>query len=376
MRAYYWWALPLALVFWTGCSSPTSANNGPPQAKVQTAPDPMLVEWTHPERVPLAKVERRMAPDQLTVNCVAAPDVERTVHVYSLAGGRVVDIRARLGDEVAKGQVLLLINSADLAQAISDYKKAQTDEALANKAVDRAQSLYAHGALAEKDLEQAQDTEQKALVDVGSARERIRLLGGDLERLSPVIEVKSPIAGTIVEQNTAGGEGVKSLDNSPNLFTVADLSRVWMLCDVYENDLAQVHLGDFGEVRLSAYPDRPLRGRVSNIGRILDPNTRSAKVRVEMDNPRGMLRPGMFATAKFVSQTSRERMVVPASAILRLHDKDWVFRREGERRFRRMEVRAGPAGADGRQEILPGALKPGDEIAANALQFSSAIEPM
>ena len=375
MRANYLWALPLAVLFWTGCSA-TSANSSPAQAKVQTAPDPMLVEWTHPEQVPLAKVERRMAPDRLTVNCVAAPDVERTVHVYSLAGGRVMDIRARLGDEVAKGQVLLLINSADLALAISDYKKAQTDEALANKALDRAQSLYSHGALAEKDLEQAQDTEQKALVDVGSARERIRLLGGDLERLSAVIEVKSPIAGTIVEQNTAGGEGVKSLDNSPSLFTVADLSRVWMLCDVYENDLAQVRLGDSGEVRLTAYPDRPLRGRISNMGRILDPNTRSAKVRVEMDNPRGMLRPGMFASATFVSQTSRERMVVPASAILRLHDKDWVFRREAERRFRRMEVRAGPAAPDGRQEILPGVLKPGDEIAASALQFSSAIEPM
>jgi len=137
MRANYLWALPLAVLFWTGCSA-TSANSSPAQAKVQTAPDPMLVEWTHPEQVPLAKVERRMAPDRLTVNCVAAPDVERTVHVYSLAGGRVMDIRARLGDEVAKGQVLLLINSADLALAISDYKKAQTDEALANKAVDRA----------------------------------------------------------------------------------------------------------------------------------------------------------------------------------------------------------------------------------------------
>ena len=364
-------ALLLALA---GCSRDTSANNNPPQVKIDSAPDPSLIELKHPEQFPLAKVEPQRVPNQLTLNCAAAPDVERTVHVYSLSGGRVIDIRARLGDFVEKGQVLLLINSSELAQAISDYRKAQADEALARKALDRAQLLYGRGAMAQKDLQQAEDTAQKAQVDVQTAETRIRILGGDLGNPSPIIEVKSPITGTIVEQNTTGGEGVKSLDNSPSLFTVADLSRVWMLCDVYENDLAQVRVGDFAEVRLNAYRERPLRARVSNIARVLDPGTRSAKVRIELDNRQGLIRPGMFAVARFVSQGAEARLVVPASAILRLHDRDWVFRAEGGGRFRRTQVQSGAALGGGRQELLGGGVRPGDAVVASALQFSSATE--
>jgi cobalt-zinc-cadmium efflux system membrane fusion protein len=369
-------ALAAALLL-TGCSrGTTSANDNAPPAKIEPAPDQGVYQLPHPEQFPLVRVGTRRVPDELLVNGVVTPDVQRTVHVTSLAGGRVVDIRARLGDQVAKGQVLLVIDSSDLAGAISDYKKALADEVLSRKALDRAQTLHSHGALAEKDLEQAEDAEAKAQVDVTTAAERIRLLGGDLAQLSPVIEVRSPVAGAIVEQNTAGGEGVKSLDNSPSLFTVADLSSVWILCDVYENDLADVHLGDYAELRLNAYPERRLRGRVGNISPVLDPVTRAAKVRLELPNPGGLMRPGMFATARFVSTRSRERMVAPASSLLRLHDKDWVFRSENGGRFRRTEVQAGPALADGWQEILAGGIHAGDEIVSDALQFSSTTEEM
>jgi cobalt-zinc-cadmium efflux system membrane fusion protein len=368
-------ALGAAGLLLAGCSrGATSANNNEAQAKIEPAPDPGVYEMKHPEQFRLVRVGTSRVPDELLVNGAVAPDVQRTVHVTSLSGGRVVDIRARLGDQVVKGQVLLVINSSDLAAAISDYKKALADEALARKALDRAETLSSHGALAQKDLEQAEDAEAKAKVDVATAADRIRLLGGDLAHLSPVIEVRSPVAGAIVEQNTAGGEGVKSLDNSPSLFTVADLSSVWVLCDVYENSLGDVHLGDFAELRLNAYPNRPLRGRVGNISQVLDPVTRTAKVRLELANPGGLMRPGMFATARFVSTRTRERMVVPASALLRLHDKDWVFRSEGGGRFRRTEVQAGPVMPDGRQEILTGGIHAGDEIVAEALQFSSATE--
>jgi cobalt-zinc-cadmium efflux system membrane fusion protein len=359
-----------------GCSRGTSAAGDPPPARVEKAPDPNLFQPARPEQFPLAKVETRRVPDQLVLNCVVSPDVQRTVHVTSLAGGRVADVRARLGDEVRRGQVLLVINSSELAAAIADYKKAQADEALTRKTLDRVQLLYSHGAAPQKDIETAEDAEAKAKVDVAAAADRIRLLGGDLERLSPVIEVKAPVSGVIVEQNTAGGEGVKSLDNSPSLFTIADLSSVWVLCDVYENDLAQVHTGDYAEVGLNAYAGRAFRGRVNNISQVLDAATRTAKVRLELDNRGGLLRPGMFATAQFVSQRDHERIIVPSSAILRLHDKDWVFRAEGDGRFRRTEVRAGPATADGRQELLAGGVRPGDEVVVNALEFSSAVEQM
>ena len=132
--------------------------------------------------------------------------------------------------------------------------------------------------------------------------QRVRLLGGDPDHAAAVIQLRAPVSGTIVEQNIAGFEGVRSLDNSPNLFTIADLSEVWALCDVYENDLEAVRVGDPAEIRLNAFPDRVFRGRVSDIARVLDPNTRSAKVRVVLSNPGGLLKPGMYATATFHSR--------------------------------------------------------------------------
>lgn len=364
------------LLPFSGCSHSVGANSNPPPATIEPPADPALYRPKRPDQFPVVKAETRRVPDELLLNCVVSPDVQRTVHVTSLTGGRVTDIRARLGDQVQQGQVLVVIHSSELAAAGSDFKKAQADEALTRKAFERAQLLNSHGALAQKDLEAAQDAEEKARVDVAASAERIRLLGGSLDQLSPIIEIKSPVAGTIIEQNTAGGEGVKSLDNSPSLFTVADLSRVWILCDVYENDLAQVHLGDHAEVRLNAYPDRALRGRVDNISSLLDPAARTAKVRLELDNRSGWMRPGMFGTTRFISQRNRERILLPAAAILRLHDKDWVFRAEGDGAFRRTEVQAGSSSADGRQEILTGGIRPGDSVVANALEFSSAVEQM
>ena len=365
-------ALCLIALSTGGCSGSTKADTVPPPV-VQEKADSNVFEVARSEQFPLAPVETRKLADQLPVNGVVAPDVTRTVHVTSLSGGKVIDVRARLGDDVKSGQILLVIRSQDLVLAISDLKKFQADELLARRSLERAQLLYSRGAMAQKDVQAAEDAEQKAVVDVHSTEERIKLLGGDLSDPSPIIEVKSPISGTIVEQNTTSGEGVRSLDNSPNLFTVADLSHVWVLCDVYENNLAQVRVGEIADVTLNAYPDRRLRGRVGNIMSILDPATRTAKVRIELDNSTGLMKPGMFATAEFVSLGRHDRMVLPSTALLRLHDKDWVFVQQGDHKYKRLEVQAGMALPDGVNVILAG-LHPGDKVISNALQFSSAVE--
>src|SRR5262249_43587093 len=153
--------------------------------------------------------------------------------------------------------------------------------------IDRAQLLYSHGALAEKDLQQAEDVEEKAQVDLRTTEQHVRILGGDPVHPGATIELRSPINGTIVEQNVSGYEGIKSLDNSPNLFTIADLTQVWVLCDVYENDLGEVHVGDTTKLRLKAYPDKVYRGRIADISRVLDPTTRAAKVRIVLPNSDG-----------------------------------------------------------------------------------------
>jgi cobalt-zinc-cadmium efflux system membrane fusion protein len=356
------------------CGTGISCSDDPKAAptKSEVTLDPNLYTVEHPELFQLSTVGTRNLPTVLNANGSVTPDVNSTIHVTSQGSGRVVALNVRLGDYVKKGKVLLSIHSADLAAAFSDYQKAAADARLAKRALDRAQLLASHGALAEKDLQQAEDTEEKAQVDVRNTEQHVRILGGDPAQPGSLIELRAPISGTIVEQNISGFEGIKSLDNSPNLFTLADLTHVWVLCDVYENDLGDVHLGDAAEIRLNAYPEKAYRGRVADISRVLDPNTRSAKVRIVLPNSEGSLRPGMFAVAMFQSRKSQSRIVVPATAVIRLQDKDWVFRKDGPQQFRRVEVHTAGEGPDRTQQIRDG-VKPGEQIVAHALEFSSAV---
>ena len=341
--------------------------------KVEANTDPNVFTLPHPEQFPVVEVELRKVTDELHVNGVIAPDVNRSVPVVSLGGGRVVEIKAKLGDSVRKGQTLLLIDSPDLSQAFSDYQKFKADGQLAAKQLARAQLLYDKGAIALADLETAQDADSKAKVDLQTAAQRIKVLGGNIDNPSPLLPVVAPISGTIVDQQTTGGTGVKSLDNSPNLFTIADLSTVWVVCDVYEDMLSRVHVGDTAEITLNSYPDQKFSGRVVNISEVLDPATRAAKVRIELANPKGLMRAGMFVTATFKGKQLVERVVIPATAIVHLHDKDWVFVPLGNKQFRRVALQLGPQSSDGFVQVTSG-LKPQDKVATNALQLSSAAE--
>jgi membrane fusion protein, heavy metal efflux system len=371
-----WCALCLAAVLSlnTGCAEKASSTAKPDSTTsvVETA-DPSLIAVNHPEQFPLVEVESRKVADELHMNGVVTPDVNRTVPVMSLSGGRAIQVFVRVGDDVKKGQLLLRISAPDLAQAFSDYQKFRADELLASKQLARSQMLLSKGAIASKDLEAAQDAEDKAKVDLQTASDRVRILGGDLNNPSPLLDIRAPIAGTIVEQNVTAGAAVRSTDNSPNLFTIANLSRIWILCDAYEDALTRVHLGDIAEVRLNALPDHVFRGQVGNISRVLDANTRTAKVRVELDNPGGVFRSGMFANASLRSKKEVEQPFLPAAAVIRLHDKDWVFVPAGGNKFRRTEVKLGQVMKDGSQEILTG-LQPRDKVVGNALQFSNASE--
>ncbi len=347
-------------------------QGAPPPAKVEEIQDVNTIEVDHPERFPIATATEYSEDRELNATGVVSPDVSRTIPVVSLASGRVVGIFARLGDDVKKGQLLIAIQSADLSTAFSDYSKAQADEQLSKTQLEREQLLYNRGAIAMKELEVAQDTEQKAKVDLQNAAEHIRILGADVGHPAAVVNVYAPVSGTIVEQNVTQSAGVKTLDNSPNLFTIADLSRVWILCDVYENDLPSVKLGDRADVRLTAYPNRVLHARVGNIGRVLDPNTRTVKVRLEMQNP-GLMAAGMFVTAIFHGQRKELVAAVPVTAILHLHDQDWVFTPLSDGKFRRVHVASGNRTGDGMQEVIRG-IAPGQQVVKNALQLSTASE--
>jgi membrane fusion protein, heavy metal efflux system len=364
-----------AATFVAGCGAKADKDAGdagaPPQAQVESVSNSDLVQVDDPKGFPLATAASYSAPSQLVANGVVSPDVARTVPVVSIATGRVVEIKARLGDTVKKGQVLLRVQSADLSTAFSDYKKAVADETLAAKQLDRAQGLYDHGAIALNDFQVAQDTQAKAAVDVSTAADHLRVLGADPANPSAILNIVAPISGVITDQQVTNAAGVAGL-GSANPFTISDLSSVWIVCDVYENDLASIKVGDTADIKVNAFPDKVLKGRVSNIGAVLDPNLRSAKVRVEVANP-GFLKVGMFVTATFKGQKSQTHALIPASAVLHLHDKDWVYVPAGDKKFKRVAVVAGATLPDKTQEILSG-INPGDQVVSNALVLQNTVE--
>lgn len=350
----------------------SAASTAPPPVVVEHEENDGMIAVDHPEKFPLVKAGERVDAPELNVTGTVNPDVSRNIPVISLASGRVVEIRARIGDSVAKGQLLMRVQSSDISQAFADYRQAVADEKLASAQLSRANLLYEKGAIAQKDVEVAEDAAVKARVTVENTTERLRLLGADMSRPSSLVDIYAPVSGIIIEQNVTASAGVKTLDNSPNLFTIADNSVVWVICDVFENDLPSVRLDEVADIHLNAYPNMVLKGRVSNIGPVLDPNLRTAKIRLEVPNP-GALRFGMFVTAAFHGLTKEVHATVPAPAVLHLHDRDWVYVPADGGRFRRVEVIGGKMLPGNLQEIVSG-IKPGQQVVSRALIFQNTTE--
>ena len=365
-------SVPSILVL-TSCSTAQGdpTKEAPPAAKVTPAADGSLFTVDHPEQFPLAAATAHAATSELVVTGAVSPDVSRAVPVVSLVSGKITGIYARLGDTVRKGQRLLTVRSDDIAGGFSDYRKAVRTEALTRVQLERAQDLYQHGAMALNDLQVAQQTEDNAKVDVETTAEKLELRGSDLNHPTGLVDILSPASGIITDQQVTNAAGVQGLGTAP--FTVSDLSTVWVVCDVYENDLANVHMGDIAEISLNAYPDRVFTGRVSNIGAVLDPSIRTAKVRIEVQNP-GMMRFGMFVRATFHGQSRQMHTVVPASAVMHMHDRDWVFVPAPDHKLRRVEVVGGdllPNNVN-LQEIKSG-LEPGQQVVTNALVLDHVL---
>lgn len=355
-----------------GARGATNPADGAPQpAEVEEEGNANLVKVAHPEQFPLVTAARYDVAPVLNVTGTVSADVSRNVPVISVASGRVLEVHARLGDTVTKGQLLLRVQSADISGAFSDYRQALADETLARAQLERSKLLYERGAIAQKDLEVAQDVEDKAKVTVETTAEHLRVLGADKDHVTAIVDIVAPVSGVITDQQVTTAAGTQGLA-SPNAFTISDLSRVWVVCDVYENDLAFVHLDEFAEIRLNAFPNTVLRGRISNIGPILDPNLRTAKVRLEVENP-GFMRLGMFVKATFHGQAKEVAAMVPSTAILHLHDRDWMYVPTDNGQFRRVEVAGGDM-LPGNMQVVRTGLQPGQRVVQNALVLQNTEE--
>jgi membrane fusion protein, heavy metal efflux system len=350
------------------------AAQAPPPVQVENEGGVNLITVDRPGRFPLAAATEYRSTSTLNVTGTINPDISRQIPVISIASGRVVAIHTQIGASVKKGQLLMEVQSTDISNAFNAYLKAVNDERLARAQDERARILYDKGAIARSQVEIADDGEQDAKADLLAAEQQLSVLGVDKDHPSLTAKVYSPATGVVIAQNvTAAAATGVTYSGTSTAFTIADLSQVWVICDVYENDLPMVHVGQTADIRLNAYPDHVITGTIAEIDAVLDPSIRTAKVRIQVPNPDRVMRIGMFATATFHGRRPEQHAAVPAAAILHLHDRDWVYVPAGEGKFSRIGVVAGAMIGDGKQEILSG-LAPGQQVVTNALELQNSVE--
>jgi cobalt-zinc-cadmium efflux system membrane fusion protein len=367
-------AFVLGLLGGCGGEKHDKAAEAPPAAQVESEGGVSLITVDHPDRFAVTTATQYASTSSLNVTGTVTPDVSRTIPVISIASGRVVAIHTQLGAFVKKGQLLMEVQSTDISNAFNQYLKAVNDERLARTQYERAKILYDKGAIAKSQLEIAEDGEQDAKTDLTAAEQALHFLGVDPAHPSLTAKVYAPATGVVIAQNVTNAAAIGvTFAESATAFTIADLSQVWIICDVYENDLPMVHVGQTADIRLNSYPDRVITGTISEIDAVLDPTIRTAKVRIQVLNPDHLMRIGMFATATFHGRRLQDHTSVPATAILHLHDRDWVYVPAGNGKFKRVGVVGGAMLPGGMQEVISG-LTAGQQVVSRALELENTVD--
>jgi cobalt-zinc-cadmium efflux system membrane fusion protein len=304
-------------------------------------------------------VQATQVRDALELPAHIDADPTQVVHVFPPAGGRIVEMKVRPWDRVDKGQTLAVLESGDLSRAVAEYHKAQADMQVKEKQLKRAEDLIAHRAIAEKDYQQAQADEASSQAELEATREQIRVFGMDPEYASTQLRLAAPQSGVVLDIGAAPGEFSNALSAPQPLCTIADLSTVWAVGEIYEKDLVGEKVGDTAEVTLNAYPGRRWNGRVSAISDAVDPNTRTLRLRVVLTNSGTTLKPSMFGSIRLV-RSSGQGIVVPSSAIIHEGPLNYIFVSQGNGRYRRHTVTLGRTVGES-LEVTAG-LNPGDTI--------------
>ena len=361
-----------------GCKHDTadhSAEEAPPTPVVAASTEGNTLTIKQPERFPIVRAVSRQVVGTINATGTVSPDVSREIPVLSLANGRVVALHVGLGDIVKKGQLVMEVQSPDVSTAFATYLKTVHDEHLAQITLDRDKLLYDKGAIPQTQVETAQNAEDDAKSDLNAAEQQLRILGVDKDHPSDTVKIYAPASGTIISQNTtaAGAAGITYAGATGSLL-IADLSHVWVICDVYENDLSKVHLGQHTDIRLNAFPDKTFSGTISDIGAVLDPTIRTAKVRIQVPNPGGQLRIGLFASVTLLAGQATNVVVIPADAALQLHDRAFVFEpANAPGTFRRIQVKIGRTLDGNMIEVLSG-LSEGQQVVSNALDLQNTAD--
>jgi len=350
-----------------GCS--TKAGDGSGTAQAASAPkqeipndvelDPAMLANIHLEAVRSDSGRR-----QLTATGKIQFNEDRTVRILAPLPGQAIDLQVRVGDPIEKDQLLFSIKSREVASLVSDYLESQRDLDLAQKTFNMNKDLFEHQAASRISFQQAESDLAKANTHVARGEEALRVLGIDPKEavkdggLRSLVPVRSPMAGSLIERNLTPGQFVQA--DSTALLTVADLSTVWVMVDVFESDIHLVRVGQKVQVVAAAYPDRRFSASIERIGDKVDADSRTLKVRLLVSNSNGLLKPEMFITASLELSGGGAAMSVPATAVFTQDGKSYVFAAIGDRRFERRLIAAAPD-AEGRLRVTSG-LHVGDQV--------------
>jgi cobalt-zinc-cadmium efflux system membrane fusion protein len=257
--------------------------------------------------------------ETIRLNGKIEPDESKLIKVYALASGKIQSVNVELGDFVQKGQVMAILKSTEVAGNSNDLAMASSNVAMAKKSMQTAKDLYEGKLATEQDYINARLNYNKALSELNKARQVASITGGS----NATYTVRAPLNGYVIEKNITNNTAVRP-DNNSNLFAVADLSRVWVIANVYEADMSKVHLGDQVKVNTLANPNEDYLGKIDKIYNVLDPSTRTMKVRISMDNHNNELKPEMFATVKVNGQPTTKNLTIPSQAIVMDNSRNYV----------------------------------------------------
>jgi membrane fusion protein, heavy metal efflux system len=304
--------------------------------------------------------------DQLTLAAHVQANPTTVVHIYPPISGRVLALKVLPGQEVAKGQIVGMLQSPDLQQARSDYEKAKIEAARSDLQLNRAKDLLQHQVMAQKDFDDLNAVDQAAHAELSRALQTLHILGYKETDTSDLVAIRSPIQGVVLDVNTANGELQRSLDNATSIATIANVNDVWVVADLYPRDVQSIRRGQPVEVRVNGYPDTVYHGVVDNISDAVDPQTLTLKVRVVLLNPHHRFKPQMYATVS-ITDHSRNAIVVPATAVIRDGVSTYVYVQTGENKYDRRDVQVGEA-HDTTAEIT-GGLHEGDRVISTGAEL-------
>ncbi|HEX4346878.1 MAG TPA: efflux RND transporter periplasmic adaptor subunit [Vicinamibacterales bacterium] len=367
MSQRYSWAAAAIIAAGLSCAAcgrpSAAAESTAPAAEAAkpAGPKPVVVDPTTRSTIKTLALANHDQSSTLTIAGKVQFDEDRVARVLAPLPGQIVDLHVKVGDAVRKGQPLCVIGSRDVSAAVGDHLQSHKDLDLAEKTLTMTQDLFDHQAASKIALQQAESDVAKARSRVAQNEESLRVLGlSDIENATATgrVVLPSPLSGTVIERKVTEGQFVQT-DSTP-IITIADLSTVWVIGDIFERDLHLVALGRPATISVTAYPGEQFLGRIDYISDVIDPVTRTAKVRIAVPNPHARLKVEMFATISLGVGEPETVLTVPSSAAFIDAGQTWVYIAAGKNAFVRKAATLGPD--DNGQRRVLGGVKAGDEV--------------